>query len=142
MRISDWSSDVCSSDLLGVADAELQLQQAYQDLLLRVADAYFNVLAAQDTLAATEGEKAAVAAQLESAKRNFELGNATITDTYEAQARYDLVVAQELLQQHALDVLRDQLSKIIGQPPGALAELPRSVPLPPPQPARGRKSTR
>lgn len=121
---------------LGVADAELQLQQAYQDLLLRVADAYFNVLAAQDTLAATEGEKAAVAAQLESARRNFELGNSTITDTYEAQARYDLVVAQELLQQHALDVLRDELGKIIGQPPGALAELPRTVPLPPPQPAR------
>ena len=76
-----------------VADVEVQLQQAYQDLLLRVADAYFNVLYAQDTLAATEAEKAAVAGQLESAKRNFELGNATITDTYEAQARYDLVVA-------------------------------------------------
>ncbi|MBO9353388.1 TolC family outer membrane protein [Bordetella petrii] len=121
---------------LGVADAELQLQQAYQDLLLRVADAYFNVLAAQDTLAATEGEKAAVAAQLESAKRNFELGNSTIIDSYEAQARYDLVAAQELLQQNALEVLRDELAKIIGQPPGALAELPRSVRLPPPQPAR------
>ncbi|MBV7484458.1 TolC family outer membrane protein [Bordetella sp. BOR01] len=121
---------------LGVADAELQLQQAYQDLLLRVSDAYFNVLAAQDTLTATEGEKAAVGAQLEAAKRNFELGNSTITDTYEAQARYDLVVAQELLQQNALDVLRDQLAQIIGQPSGALAELPGSVPLPPPQPAR------
>ena len=121
---------------LGVADAELQLQQAYQDLLLRVSDAYFNVLAAQDTLTATEGEKAAVAAQLEAARRNFELGNSTITDTYEAQARYDLVVAQELLQQNALDVLRDQLAQIIGQPSGELAELPRSVPLPPPQPAR------
>ena len=121
---------------LGVADAELQLQQAYQDLLLRVSDAYFEVLAAQDTLTATEGEKAAVAAQLESARRNFELGNSTVADSLEAQARYDLVVAQELLQQNALDVLRDQLAKIIGQPPGALAELPRSVRLPPPQPAR------
>ena len=121
---------------LGVADAELQFQQAYQDLLLRVSDAYFNVLAAQDTLTATEGEKAAVAAQLESAKRNFELGNATITDTYEAQARYDLVVAQELFQQNNLAVLRDQLAKIIGQPPSALAELPGGVPLPAPQPAR------
>ncbi|MCD0504292.1 TolC family protein, partial [Bordetella petrii] len=117
---------------LGVADAELQLQQAYQNLLLRVSDAYFNVLAAQDTLTATEGEKAAVAAQLESAKRNFELGNSTIADTYETQARYDLIVAQELLQQNLLTVLRDQLAQIIGQPPGALAELPRSVPLPPP----------
>src|SRR3546814_16074499 len=112
MRISDWSSDVCSSDLLGVADAELQLQQAYQDLLLRVSDAYFNVLAAQDTLAATEGEKAAVAAQLEAAKRNFELGNYTITDTYEAQARYNLVVAPKMLPQNGLAGLRDAREQI------------------------------
>ncbi len=119
-----------------VADVEVQLQQAYQDLLLRVADAYFNVLYAQDTLTATEAEKAAVAGQLESAKRNFELGNATITDTYEAQARYDLVVAQELRLQNDLDVRRDELAKIIGGPPGALAELPQGVQLPAPQPAR------
>jgi len=119
-----------------VADVEVQLQQAYQDLLLRVADAYFNVLYAQDTLSATEAEKAAVAGQLESAKRNFELGNATITDTYEAQARYDLVVAQELRLQNDLDVRRDELAKIIGTPPGALAELPQGVQLPAPQPAR------
>ncbi len=119
-----------------VADVEVQLQQAYQDLLLRVADAYFNVLYAQDTLTATEAEKAAVAGQLESAKRNFELGNATITDTYEAQARYDLVVAQELRLQNDLDVRRDELAKIIGSPPGALAELPPGVRLPAPQPAR------
>ncbi len=133
----DWSRwQQYEQAKLGVADAELQLQQAYQDLILRVADAYFNVLAAQDTLTATEGEKAAVAAQLESAKRNFELGNATIADTYEAQSRYDLVVAQALLQENTLAVLRDQLAKIIGEPPGALAELPPGLALPPPQPAR------
>ena len=119
-----------------VADVEVQLRQAYQDLLLRVADAYFNVLYAQDALTATEAEKAAVAGQLESAKRNFELGNATITDTYEAQARYDLVVAQELRLQNDLDVRRDELARIIGSPPGALAELPPGVQLPAPQPAR------
>ncbi len=119
-----------------VADVEVQLQQAYQDLLLRVADAYFNVLYAQDTLNATEAEKAAVAGQLESAKRNFELGNATITDTYEAQSRYDLVVAQELRLQNDLEVRRDELAKIIGTQPGALSELPYGVQLPAPQPAR------
>ena len=88
----------------------MRLQQAFQDLLLRVAEAYFNVLYAQDALTATEAEKAAVAGQLESAKRNFELGNATITDTYEAQARYDLVLAQELRLQNDLDVRRDVLA--------------------------------
>ena len=65
-----------------VADVEVQLQQAYQDLLLRVADAYFNVLYAQDTLAATEAEKAAVAGQLESAKRTFEPVSSTHLDVY------------------------------------------------------------
>ncbi|CAM4338790.1 Channel protein TolC [Bordetella tumbae] len=133
----DWSSwQRYEQAKLGVADAELALQQAYQDLLLRVSDTYFGILTAQDALTATEGEKASVAAQLESAKRNFELGNATITDTYEAQARYDLVVAEELRQQHDLTVLRGQLTQIIGQPPEALAELPPTVPLPAPQPAR------
>ncbi|WZB62978.1 TolC family outer membrane protein [Achromobacter xylosoxidans] len=118
------------------ADAEVRLQQAFQDLLLRVAEAYFNVLYAQDALTATEAEKAAVAGQLESAKRNFELGNATITDTYEAQARYDLVLAQELRLQNDLDVRRDVLAQILGSPAGALAELPPGVRLPSPQPAR------
>lgn len=133
----DWSNwQRYEQAKLGVADAELALQQAYQDLLLRVSDTYFGILTAQDALTATEGEKASVAAQLESAKRNFELGNATITDTYEAQARYDLVVAEELRQQHDLTVLRGQLTQIIGQPPEALAELPPTVPLPAPQPAR------
>lgn len=133
----DWSTwQRYEQAKLGVADAELQLQQAYQDLLLRVSDTYFSILGVEDALTATEGEKASIAAQLESAKQNFELGNATITDTYEAQARYDLIVAQELQQQQTLTVLRGQLTQIIGEPPGALAELPASVALPAPQPAR------
>ena len=133
----DWSQwQRYEQAKLGVADAELELQQAYQDLLLRVSDTYFGILTAQDALTATEGEKASVAAQLESAKRNFELGNATITDTYEAQARYDLVIAEELQLQHTLTVLRGQLTQITGQPPEALAELPPTVSIPTPQPAR------
>ncbi|AQB57221.1 hypothetical protein BFW72_18255 [Bordetella pertussis] len=112
------------------------MQQAFQDLMLRVANAYFGILTAQDALAATEAEKAAVAEQLAAAKRTFELGNATITDTYEAQARYDLVVAEELRQQNDLQTQRDALSRIMGEAPGALAELPPGIPLPAPQPAR------
>ncbi|WP_251862780.1 TolC family outer membrane protein [Achromobacter sp. Marseille-Q4962] len=121
---------------LVTADTEVQLQQAYQSLLLRVAEAYFNVLSAQDALAATEAEKAAVAGQLEAAKRNFELGNATVTDTYEAQARYELVEAEELRLQNQVEVRRDELARIIGAAPGALAELPPAVQLPAPTPAR------
>lgn len=133
----DWSRwQRYEQSQLQVADAELLLQQSFQDLLLRVANAYFNVLAAQDTLSATEAEKAAVSEQLAAAQRNFELGNSTIADTHEARARYDLIVAQELEQQNALEVRRDELAQIIGEQPGALAELPSGIALPGPQPAR------
>ena len=71
--------------------AQAQLTAASQDLIVRVSQAYFDVLAAQDTLTFVRAQKAAVAEQLASAKRNFEVGTSTITDTREAQARYDLV---------------------------------------------------
>ncbi|MEI2416278.1 TolC family outer membrane protein [Orrella sp. JC864] len=131
----DWAAfkALDQAELL-VGDSGIALQQAYQDLLLRLAQAYFDVLAAQDTLAAIEAEKSAVAEQLAFAKRSFELGNATITDTYEAQSRYDLLIAQELQAQNALDVARDVLATVTGQRPGALSELPYSAPLPSPQP--------
>lgn len=133
----DWSRwQRFEQSKLVVADAEVQLRQAQQNLLLRVADAYFGILRAQDALLATETEKTAVAEQLAAAQRKFELGTATITDTYEAQARYDLIQAEELRLQNAVQSQRDLLAKIIGEAPGALAELPPGVPLPAPQPAR------
>ena len=80
----------------GIDVAQAQLDAATQDLLVRVSQAYFDVLAAQDTLAFVQAQKAAVSEQLASAKRNFEVGTTTVTDSREAQARYDLVVAQEI----------------------------------------------
>ena len=73
-----------------------ELDSAEQDLIVRLAQAYFDVLAAQDTLATTGASKTAITEQLASAKRNFEVGTATITDTREAQARFDLATAQEI----------------------------------------------
>src|SRR6266581_4207115 len=70
-----------------VKQAEAAFGQAAQDLMLRVAQAYFDVLAAQDSLALVRAQKAAISEQLAQAKRNFEVGTATITDTHEAQAR-------------------------------------------------------
>ena len=78
---------------LQVRQAEAVFGQAAQDLILRVSQAYFDVLAAQDTLALVRAQKAAISEQLAQAKRNFEVGTATITDTHEAQARYDLTAA-------------------------------------------------
>lgn len=132
----DWAAfrALDQSELL-VSDSGVALQQAYQDLILRLAQAYFDVLAAQDTLAAIEAEKNAVAEQLALARRSFELGNATITDTYEAQSRYDLLIADELAAQNAVDVARDALATVTGERPGALSELPFDAPLPAPKPA-------
>ena len=79
-----------------VKQAENQLSAASQDLMTRVAQAYFDVLLARANLNTIRSQKTAVAEQLEQAKRNFIVGTATITDSREAQARYDLVVAQEL----------------------------------------------
>ena len=71
---------------------------------MRVSQAYFDVLASTDSLTFVKAQKAAVAEQLASAKRNFEVGTSTITDTREAQARFDLVVAQELAAENDLRV--------------------------------------
>ena len=79
-----------------VMQAEAQFGQATQDLVLRVAQAYFDVLAAQDNIEFIKANRIAISEQLAQAKRNFEVGTATITDTNEAQARFDLAVAQEI----------------------------------------------
>jgi len=116
------------------AISEAQFAQAQQDLIARVAQAYFDVLAAQDTLESTRAQKAAVTEQLASAKRNFEVGTQTITDTHEAQAAYDLVVSQEIAAVNDLETKKTALQAIIGTPPSALATLRTGVNLTAPQP--------
>ena len=114
--------------------AEFQLTAAGQDLMIRVSQAYFDVLAAQDTLAFVRAQKAATAEQLASAKRNFEVGTSTITDTREAQARYDLVLAQEIAAENDLRVKRLALDTLVGRTNAQ--PNPLSVPdVPVPQPA-------
>jgi outer membrane protein len=92
-----------------------QLVAAEQDLMVRVSQAYFDVLAAQDTLAFVQAQKTAVAEQLASAQRNFEVGTATITDTREAQAGFDLVTAQEIGAQNDLQVKKLALDQVVGK---------------------------
>ena len=96
--------------------AQAQLDAATQDLLVRVSKAYFDVLAAQDALASTLAQKRAVQEQLEFAKANFEIGASTITDTREAQARYDLVIAQEIADANDLEIKRLALEQLVGRP--------------------------
>jgi outer membrane protein len=114
----------------GLDVARSQLRAAEQDLIVRVAQAYFDVLTTQDTLSTSRANKAAITEQLASAKRNFEVGTATITDTREAQARYDLSVAQEIAADNDLRTKTAFLAQLVGRPnvvPKPLAQ-PASLP--------------
>jgi outer membrane protein len=99
----------------GLTVAQADVDAAEQDLIVRLAQAYFDVLAAQDTLATTRASKAAITEQLASAKRNFEVGTATITDTREAQARFDLASAQEIAADNDLRTKRIALDTLVGR---------------------------
>ncbi|HEY1043580.1 MAG TPA: TolC family outer membrane protein [Telluria sp.] len=130
---ASWQAYQQSKLTQGIIEA--QFAQAQQDLITRVAQAYFDVLASQDTLETIRAQKTATTEQLASAKRNFEVGTQTITDTHEAQAAYDLVVAQEFAAATDLENKRSALQSIIGTAPTALAPLKPGVTLAAPQPA-------
>ena len=102
---------------------DMQFRVAEQDLILRVAQAYFDVLQSQDNIAFINAQKSAITEQLAAAKRNFEVGTATITDTHEAQARYDLAIAQEIAELNSLNIRLRALEKLIGKPAGTLDTL-------------------
>jgi outer membrane protein len=132
-RWANWQTYQQSK--LQQALSEAQFAQAQQDLITRVSQAYFDVLAAQDTLELNRAQKTATTEQLASAKRNFEVGTQTITDTHEAQAAFDLVVAQEFAAINDLENKRSALQAIIGSAPTALATLKPGVVLAAPEPA-------
>jgi outer membrane protein len=117
-----------------VALADVQFASVGQDLILRVSQAYFDVLLASANLSFTQAQKTAIGQQLAQAKRNFEVGNATITDTHEAQARYDLVTAQEIGAQADVEVKNRTLEQLIGRPAPALAGPARNFSPTPPTP--------
>lgn len=120
---------------LQVVQADANYAQALQDLIVRVAGAYFDVLYAQENLKAVRANKQSIAQQLEQAKKNFEVGTATITDSQEAQSRFDLASAQEIAAINDLDVKRYALRVIVGKDSGELNRLKPQAELKPPQPA-------
>lgn len=135
--IFNWSAiQTYEQSKLQVASAEIQLQLAYQDLMLRVSESYFRILALQDELDALKAEQRSIAEQLAAAKRRFELGDATVTDALEAQARFDLTSANIIGLENELSNAEDELARITGrQPvPQTLHPLPYNVDLPAPQP--------
>jgi len=129
---SAWQSFEQSK--LVVASAEVQLQLAYQELMLRLTQAYFDVLTAQDVLLALQAEQRAIGEQRTSAQRRFDMGETNVTDSFEAQARFDLTAANVLGAENTLQNAKDILARILGQTVESLATLPYTVALPAPQP--------
>jgi outer membrane protein len=132
VRVQNWIA--ISQAEKQVLQAEATLTTAGQDLIVRAAQAYFDVLLAQDNVALSDAQKRAISEQLAQAKRNFEVGTATIVDTLEAQARYDQAVAREIFDQNELEVKRRALQQLVGKVPGALKPLGDKMPLARPQP--------
>lgn len=118
-----------------VARAEADYQIAKQDLLVRVAETYFLVLAAEDTLASEQSARQAIGRQLDQAQRRFEVGLIAITDVQEAQAGYDLAVATEIAAQQNLATTQELLREIIGEYVQDLSAPAMDLPLVNPQPA-------
>jgi len=118
-----------------VAQAEAGLAAAEQQLVLTTASAYFDVLAAIDNLEFARAEKTAISRQLDQTRERFEVGLIAITDVHEAQARFDLTMAQEIVATNRLDNAREVLVEITGRAFPQLAMLNESLPLNPPSPS-------
>jgi outer membrane protein len=107
--------------------SDLQFLQAQQDLVIRVSQAYFDVLTAQDNVELFQNKKALIKQQLQAAQSKFEVGSATIVDTNDAQARFDIANAQETAAQAELIVRRGVLEQIVGHPVPPLKQLAKDA---------------
>ncbi|MDX1482404.1 MAG: TolC family outer membrane protein [Woeseiaceae bacterium] len=118
-----------------VAQAEVDYELAQQDLIIRVATRYFNVLAAEDRLTSINADRRAIARQLEQAQQRFEVGLIAITDVQESQAAYDQAVANEIAAKRDLATARELLREITGEYVPQLAAPGDEFPLQSPDPA-------
>lgn len=126
---------------IGLRQADLQIERAAanldaarQDLILRVAEAYFGVLTAQETLEFRRAEREAISRQLEQTQRRFEVGLIAITDVKEAQAQFDIAAAQEIAAENALNLAREQLAVITNRHYDRLAALGATLDMADPDP--------
>lgn len=131
-RYDYWIQLQQADSTIGQAQAEYSAAQ--QELILRVAEAYFSVLAAEDSLEFAHAEKSAIARQLEQAQKRFEVGLIAITDVHEAQAAYDLSLASELQAENQLLSAREALNEITGGFHEQVAGLNAAMPMVSPDP--------
>lgn len=118
-----------------IAEAEAVFAGEQQKLILRTAQAYFNILLAQESLRFAEAEERQIGRQLEEAKARFDVGLVAITDVHEAQAGYDQSRAGVIKAENDLNGTWEALREIIGDAPGTVKNLKPEIPLAPPQPA-------
>jgi outer membrane protein len=128
-----WVTLIQAKD--GVKAANATFNAAYQGLMATVAQAYFNVLDAEDNLRFIEAQKAAIYRQLDQVEQQFKVGLVAITGVYQAQAAYDNVVAQEIEAQNRIVNRREDLRAITGRYYDHLAALSSDVPLVSPEPS-------
>ncbi len=114
--------------------ADVNFEAAQQDLIIRLSQAYFNVLSAQDTLEFVLADKKAIARQLDQAQQRFDVGLIAITAVYEAQAAFDQAVANEINAQNSLDNAIEVLTEIVGSQDFNLKKLIDDLPLSNPDP--------
>lgn len=117
-----------------LAQAEADYQAEMQKLMVKVTDAYFNVLSAEDNLKFSSSEKQAIARQLEQAKQRFAIGLTDITEVHEAQAAFDRASAGEIEAANSVDNQKEALMEIIGQQNIELATIKETIPLTKPEP--------
>lgn len=120
VSLSQTLFDLGAWNTLDIADKQAlqangQYDAAKQNLIIRVAEGYFNVLSAIDNLEFVQAEKRAIERQLEQTKQRYAVGLTAITDVHEAQAQYDNSVAQEIIASNAVETAREQLREITGK---------------------------
>jgi outer membrane protein len=128
-QFEDWRASKANA-----RSTEAQYVAAQQDLILRVAQAYFTVLTDEDQLKFAQANEASLKKQLDQAQAKYDVGFAAITDVADAKAQHDAAVAQVITAKNTLFNDREALAQITGQPAGTLETLTDNLPLNPPQP--------
>jgi outer membrane protein len=116
--------------------AQIQFDESRRNLVLRVAEAYFGVVVAQETVGVVQAERDAIQLQRDRARARFEVGQGKITDLHEAQARLDAMDTQEVSALSSLDLRRAQFLETIGTAPVQLSQLAPSFRPQLPEPAQ------
>jgi outer membrane protein len=118
-----------------VAEAEAQYEAAMQNLVIRTADAYFDLLAAMDSLASARANEEAIERQHDRARRRFDVGLVAVTDVQEARAAFDQAVADRISAERQVNTAREQLREIIGIHTDDIRAPAPDLPLDLPEPA-------